>query len=442
MPLDRISRIDRSIAIRARKAWDATRGEREAALAKIASGRPLEAETPERLEKYAMRLEKNVRNISPAAQTGMAERLGEAMREGRTPAARERKARALERVIGEAEEFLSVMFISRAAHVLQSVGRIVDWRQQFGFGTGFLVAPGVLMTNHHVLRSPAEAADSAVQFRYEVDIGNREIPPVEFRLEPERLFVTDEALDFSLVAVATSGTGGAGLDDFGYLPLVGVQGKIRLGQPVNIVQHPEGERKQVVFRESTLSLLPESERTLAQYTGDTKPGSSGSPVFSDAWEVVALHHSGVPDTNDAGDWLDLDGRKWDEGSDPEMRRVKWVANEGIRVSSLVNRIRAMQAESDHGRARLARPGDRARRRRGAPRGLPALRCRRAAGTPTHRSRYDARRRPCRSGRVRDRRGSADHHRDDRRGRCRWRGGDRRGAGAQPDCRGLPRPQGL
>lgn len=135
---------------------------------KIAAGRPLEAEGTERLRKYAERLQKNVGNID--AGSAVAERLGEAAAKGRPGAASGRKA--LERVIGEAEEFLSVMFISRAAHVLRSVGRIVDRRQQFGFGTGFLVALGVLMTNNHVLRSAGEAADAAVQFRYEVDIGN------------------------------------------------------------------------------------------------------------------------------------------------------------------------------------------------------------------------------------------------------------------------------
>ena len=31
---------------------------------------------------------------------------------------------------------------------------------------------------------------------------------------------------------------------------------------------------------------------VVQYLTDTMPGSSGSPVFNAAWEVVALHHSG------------------------------------------------------------------------------------------------------------------------------------------------------
>jgi hypothetical protein len=43
-------------------------------------------------------------------------------------------------------------------------------------------------------------------------------------------------------------------------------------------------------------------RHYLQYTTDTLPGSSGSPVFNDDWEVVALHHGGGHlKTNDKGD---------------------------------------------------------------------------------------------------------------------------------------------
>ncbi len=45
----------------------------------------------------------------------------------------------------------------------------------------------------------------------------------------------------------------------------------------------------------------------ATTTTDTAPGSSGSPVFNDQWEVVALHHMGVPKRNEHGDLLTLEG---------------------------------------------------------------------------------------------------------------------------------------
>src|SRR5262249_4051871 len=74
------------------------------------------------------------------------------------------------------------------------------------------------------------------------------------------------------------------------------------------------------------------------YETDTEPGSSGSPVLSDAWDVVALHHSSVPRTDAKGNLLDVDGKVWvNDRDDPD--RLDWVGNEGIRVSSLVEFIR-------------------------------------------------------------------------------------------------------
>ena len=42
------------------------------------------------------------------------------------------------------------------------------------------------------------------------------------------------------------------------------------------------------------------------YQTDTATGSSGAPVFNDQWDVVALHHSGVPEIRD-GKWMTLTG---------------------------------------------------------------------------------------------------------------------------------------
>ena len=155
-----------------------------------------------------------------------------------------------------------MMFVARAAFVLRSVGRIIDRRDKKGFGTGFLVAPNVLMTNEHVLGTAARAGSASVQFQYELDMGLRELTGHEFRLDPERLFLVDRDLDFALVAVADCSEAGRppARREFGYLPLAGVEGKIHVGQPVNIIQHPDGGRKQIVFRESVLKLLPKNDR--------------------------------------------------------------------------------------------------------------------------------------------------------------------------------------
>jgi endonuclease G len=95
--------------------------------------------------------------------------------------------------------------------------------------------------------------------------------------------------------------------------------------------------KQVVIRENRLLDLPEKPAYAAHYEADTEPGSSGSPVFNDRWEVVALHHSGVPRMDPEGkNFLDANGNVWRKGDDPT--RLAWVANEGIRVSRLMEFI--------------------------------------------------------------------------------------------------------
>jgi endonuclease G len=63
------------------------------------------------------------------------------------------------------------------------------------------------------------------------------------------------------------------------------------GEYLTIIQHPSGGDKQIALREN--QLLKIDTHTL-WYRTDTSPGSSGSPVFNDVWQVVALHHSGVP----------------------------------------------------------------------------------------------------------------------------------------------------
>src|SRR5207248_1190657 len=75
----------------------------------------------------------------------------------------------------------------------------------------------------------------------------------------------------------------------------------------------------------------------------TAPGSSGSPVFNDQWQVVALHHSGVPATDEQGRSLTVDGRVWT----PDMPEssLKWKANEGVRVSVMVDALRSLGARS-------------------------------------------------------------------------------------------------
>ena len=221
---------------------------------------------------------------------------------------------------------------SRPIRRAHGVGRIATdlGGGRKSFGTGFLVTPRLLMTNHHVLESDQEAGASVVEFDSQLDRTGQPLAIERFALDPNSFFLNDKQLDFALVAVSERSERGKQLSDYGYCPLIGSEGKITVGEPINIIQHPRAEMKQIVIRENKLLDVLD---TFLHYEADTDPGSSGSPVFNDQWEVAALHHSGIPKTDAAGNLLNVDGGIWRDGDDPE--RLAWASNEGIRVSKLV-----------------------------------------------------------------------------------------------------------
>jgi endonuclease G len=200
-----------------------------------------------------------------------------------------------------------------------------------GFATGFLVAPDLLLTNHHVFRAPDEARGVGAQFLYERTQGGLRAGLI-FELEPERFFVNHKGLDYAVVAVKATALDGAPLGQFQYLPLIAVTGKILKGDPVNIIQHPEGRPKQYATVNNRLLDLRDDGFLL--YETDTLEGSSGSPVFNQHWETIGLHHCGVPQIEN-GQLVTRDGRRLPLDAEVADSDLVWVANEGIRVSALV-----------------------------------------------------------------------------------------------------------
>jgi endonuclease G len=259
-------------------------------------------------------------------------------------------------VVIEARNFLSVEFLERGQQAARCVGRVLrrTGSGTLARGTGFLVAPGLMLTNQHVLPSEAFAAECQLEMDYEVNHFGEARRPEAFALRPDLFFVADDELDYALVAVGERGLRGGSLESYGWLPLSAAQGKIAVlaDDYLNIVQHPLGREKEIVLRENrVLDLRSDSDVGADQlgpfihYEADTEKGSSGSPVFNDQWDVVALHHSGVPDTDDQGRWLRKDGQAWIKGQDP-VTAICWIANEGTRVSSLVASITAAQVPLD------------------------------------------------------------------------------------------------
>lgn len=155
-----------------------------------------------------------------------------------------------------------------------------------GFGTGFLVGPGLIMTNNHVLPSAAIAEGSSAEFDYQLGADGSFLPAVRFPFEPASLH-TSQPLDYTLVALRTP-PGQASAAAWGSLRLNADADPIP-SELVAIVQHPNGGPKQIAVSANCVVATKKHELL---YTTDTMPGSSGSPVFNDAWQVVAIHHAG------------------------------------------------------------------------------------------------------------------------------------------------------
>ena len=243
----------------------------------------------------------------------------------------------LERLVG-GDDLVSVSFLSRGVAAAATVGRIsldAAGGSPRGFGTGSLVSPRLLLTNHHVLDSAPAAAASLVELGYEEVTLGRRTPGEAFTLQPDALFVTDAALDFTLVAVSPVSAGGRALADYGHNRLIEQTGKVLVGEALNIVQHPDGRPKVVALRENELVTILDD---FLHYRADTNPGSSGAPVYNDQWQLVALHHSGVPRKDAEGRWLARDGSVWTEAMGEDA--VDWIANEGVRISRIVARLKA------------------------------------------------------------------------------------------------------
>jgi endonuclease G len=272
---------------------------------------PEEAETPQRLTQRLLLTREAT--ATPAEAQGMFER------------------------IIKGNDLTGINYLEKGLRAAKSIGRIHvldSTGEPLGFGTGFLVAPGILMTNHHVLPSADTAAASFVEFDYELDGAGHDRQTYTYPLRPQDFFFNHEALDFAVCALApTAREKKRSIKDFSWLKLRRETGKALLAEYLTIIQHPGGQRKQICVRENQVIRL---DTDTIWYATDTLGGSSGSPAFNTSWQVVALHHLGVPQKNAEGHWLTVDGHIWDDSMDES--RVQWIANEGIRVSRIVDTL--------------------------------------------------------------------------------------------------------
>jgi endonuclease G, mitochondrial len=218
-----------------------------------------------------------------------------------------------------------INFLSRGLKAARPVCRIIS--AGTSWGTGFLIAPGLLITNHHVLPDAESASGCDAEFNYESDADDRPLQRQTYQLDPARVFISSpkDKLDFSIVAIADPTGSSVAL---GWLPLDPRENKIMQGEPAVSIQHPNQEDKKIcLFDSELIDKLTAPDAPYLHYTTDTDKGSSGSPVFNRNWQVIALHH----------------GSFTAQQTDTSTGIARtFTVNEGIRISRLLMALKTGQ----------------------------------------------------------------------------------------------------
>lgn len=156
-----------------------------------------------------------------------------------------------------------------------------------GVGTGFLLPGGWVMTNEHVVSTPNAVAQTRIETNFERDTNNQLKPTSYYRAISDGMISVGLPYDFSLFRVDPSSSD-VPLATWGCLKLSRTAVP-KPGDPLNIIQHPQGGEKKIAI---TSNQCIRVNALKIEYLTDTLKGSSGSPVFDETWNVVALHRAG------------------------------------------------------------------------------------------------------------------------------------------------------
>jgi endonuclease G len=251
-----------------------------------------------------------------------------------------------ERIIGRGD-LQDLSYLEVGIAVARGVARI---RVPGGSGSGSLVGPRILMTNHHVIGSPIQIdSRSRAQFDVQDDAEGRPLPQHAFALDPTYFWFTSKDLDITLIGIAERSDTGGFASSYPWARMSDSDTELKDKDALTIIQHPLGGMKQIAFRNNDV-VYQKDRPNFLHYTTDTQPGSSGSPCFDDLWRLVALHHSGVPATNAKGQLLTRDKTVFDPLTH-KQDAILWIANEGARMSAISELLRkaSLSAEHEHRR---------------------------------------------------------------------------------------------
>jgi hypothetical protein len=214
--------------------------------------------------------------------------------------------RSLERIFGPGRAGTPEDWRRKLAAIERQVCR-VEPQVGAALGTGFLVAPNVVLTNFHVIEKrlleslrvrfdhkvlpDRTLLQAGTVYRVTECLAYSRYSPADL-MHPRPREATAEELDYAFLRVeGMPGEARVDGEPRGWLELSRTREPFNAGSPVLIVQHPEGQPMSVAVDEF-LGVNP--SRTRVTYRPCTGPGSSGAPCFTRELRLAALHHSGGP----------------------------------------------------------------------------------------------------------------------------------------------------
>lgn len=229
---------------------------------------------------------------------------------------------ALEAIVGDNSTFLDPQTWRAELTKLEWKVCRIDLDQR-GIGTGFLVGPDAVLTNHHVMEKAIAGVIEPERFSCLFDFkktgdevvsaGNRfaladdnwliDSAPhsaVDLVPDPKPGDPGPDELDLALIRLAERAgsqavAGGGSAAPREWVEVGADQVDLSQLHAISILQHPDRlPLKLALGMEQNLEVNLAGNRV--RYSVPTLPGSSGSPVFDSDWRLVALHHSGDPAT--------------------------------------------------------------------------------------------------------------------------------------------------
>jgi endonuclease G len=190
------------------------------------------------------------------------------------------RPRSLEKIVNRSS-LVPMPFLTFGAKCGAAVVRIrIDGK---GMGTGFLIAPDLVLTARLILISSAgepPATSVEIDFGYEeTDVGEIALADT-FRGRIDTIASGLVGPD-GWAVIRTNGNPGSK-----YPPLKLEPQIPSIGDRVSVIQHPGGGLKRIALLDGMVRSVDDQ---MISYTSETLPGSTGAPVFDEGWRVVAIH---------------------------------------------------------------------------------------------------------------------------------------------------------